>query len=163
MKRTFAAASIAVAMTAGAVAPAQANEFLDENRTVFDEPQCPSTTTSDNEFLGKKQSVFDQCTAQEKKPAKEKDTSKPAKPNEATKPSEAAAPDESPASEKPATPSKPSESPKPGKKSPLSDIDKEKLKEQVQGSVQGYKTVQPIIKVLMKALHIVRKIFIPFP
>ncbi|KQB83873.1 hypothetical protein [Corynebacterium oculi] len=167
MKRSFAAAALAASLTAGVIAPistaapattAQTNQFLDENRTVFDDPQCPSTGTSENEFLGKKQSIFDQCPTKEEKPAKEKPsgTSEAATPSETTKPDASTEPSEKPAPEK-------QDPAKPAKKSPLGDIDKEKLKEQVQGSVEGYKAVQPVIKVLLKALHIVRKIFIPFP
>ncbi|MEJ4099923.1 hypothetical protein V5S96_06070 [Corynebacterium mastitidis] len=170
MKRTFAAATLALSLTAGAVAPASASEFMDEERTVFDDPQCPNTAESDNDFLGKKQSIFDQCTTQEKKPAKEKSSASPEAPAEPTDDADATEPSEEsePAADEPeaADTAEPSEAEQPGqpeKKSPLSDADKQKLKEQVQGSVEGYKMVQPLIKGVLKLVHIVRKIFIPFP
>ncbi|WPF67090.1 MULTISPECIES: hypothetical protein [unclassified Corynebacterium] len=160
MKRTFAAATIAMSLTAGALAPAasaQTSQFLDEGRTVFDDAQCPSTAKSENEFLGKKQSIFDKCTKQEKKPKeKPSSTSEAAKPSEEAETTAPSEPSEKPAPEK-------QDPAKPAKKSPLGDIDKEKLKEQVQGSIEGYKTVQPLVKGVMKVLRIVRKIFIPFP
>ncbi|MGV0358794.1 hypothetical protein [Corynebacterium mastitidis] len=151
MKRTFAAATLALSLTAGAVAPASAGEFMDEERTVFDDPKCPSTADGDNDFLGKKQSIFDQCTTQTKKPKKEKKGKSSTSPAAPAEPSEPAAPSEAAQPEKPA------------KKSPLSDADKQKLKETIQGSAQGYKMVKPIIRGAMKLIHIVRKIFIPFP
>lgn len=158
MKRTFAAATLALSLTAGAVAHASAGEFMDEERTVFDDPKCPSTADGDNDFLGKKQSIFDQCTTQAKKPKKEKASTSPAAPAE---PSEASEPTADTAD--PAAPSEAAQPEKPAKKSPLSDADKQKLKEQVQGSAEGYKMVKPFIRGAMKLLHIVRKIFIPFP
>lgn len=107
MKRTFAAATIAMSLTAGALAPAasaQTSQFLDEGRTVFDDAQCPSTAKSENEFLGKKQSIFDKCTKQEKKPKE-----KPSSTSEAAKPSEEA---------ETTAPSEPSEKPAPEKQDP---------------------------------------------
>ncbi|WP_018118598.1 hypothetical protein [Corynebacterium mastitidis] len=171
MKRTFAAATLALSLTAGAVAPASAGEFIDEERTVFDDPKCPSTADGDNDFLGKKQSIFDQCTTQTKKPKKEKkdkSSTSPAAPAEPSEPSDptADAPDTAEPAEEPAAPAEPSEAAqpeKPAKKSPLSDADKQKIKEGIQGSAEGYKMVKPFIRGAMKLLHIVRKIFIPFP
>ncbi|KQB86448.1 hypothetical protein [Corynebacterium lowii] len=162
MKRPFLAATTALTLAAGIIAPATASagEFLDQNRTVFDEPQCPSTTETDNEFLGKKQSVFDNCKTEETKPTK---PGKDSKDEKKDSDKEKAEKDESTESPKEDTDSTASEDKKPEKKSPLGDIDKEKLKEQVQSSAEGYKTVQPIIKGVLKVLHIVRKIFIPFP
>ncbi|MCH6196207.1 hypothetical protein MHT86_01655 [Corynebacterium mastitidis] len=173
MKRTFAAATLTLSLTAGAVAPASAGEFMDEERTVFDDPKCPSTADGDNDFLGKKQSIFDQCATQTKKPKKEKkdkSSTSPATPAEPSAPSEPSEPTTDAA--EPATPADPTapadpaeaaQPEKPAKKSPLSDADKQKLKETIQGSAEGYKMVKPLIRGAMKLIHIVRKIFIPFP